>query len=270
MKKVIKNLQVGLALFVGGATLTWNAQAKVILYGSEIATIPVASDGPTILKFQSSVKTISGTKRFSIQPANKESPNYATLAVVPRTSSGTSKVDFMLSDGSMVRTRLKIISDTQGDELDSYYDLKPKEGYSGGDISQGPGSGSDMADMELMKALLRGDRVNGYEIKETNRSVNPGFKGIETHLVRTYRGTNLNGYIYKLENRTKKKLFINIQNMTIGDPNVAILSSVDNAVLEGKGSGDHVTYLRIVAKPNSIYNQLVLPVQIAEKKEKKS
>ena len=64
-----------------------------------------------------------------------------------------------------------------------------------------------------------------------------------------------------------QKLLINIQNLTLGEPNVAILSSVDHAVLDPHGKGEDKTFLRIVAKPTSIYNQLILPVQVVEKKE---
>ena len=56
------------------------------------------------------------------------------------------------------------------------------------------------------------------------------------------------------------------RNLMLGDPNQALLGSVDQDVIEPDGSDHAKTYLRIVAKPNSIYNELKLPIQVAERK----
>ena len=91
---------------------------------------------------------------------------------------------------------------------------------------------------------------------------------MSTRLIRIYTGNQFNGYIFELTNITKhQKLFINVQNLAIGDPNVAILSAVDQAVVEPGSTERSKTYLRIVAKPSSIYNQLILPIQTVDKKE---
>jgi hypothetical protein len=52
----------------------------------------------------------------------------------------------------------------------------------------------------------------------------------------------------------------------LGDPNVALLSTSDLDIIEPEATGNHKTYLRIVAKPTSIYNELKLPIQVAEKR----
>ena len=102
------------------------------------------------------------------------------------------------------------------------------------------------------------------------RTISPGFKGVETKLIRIYTGNQYNGYVFELRNSTKlQTLFVNVQNLVLGDPNVAILSAVDQAILGPEGSGHDKTYLRIVAKPSSLYNQLILPIQVIEKKEEK-
>ena len=72
--------------------------------------------------------------------------------------------------------------------------------------------------------------------------------------------------LYDAPSTKAQKLFVNIQNLVLGDPNVAILSSVDQPIIEPDGSGHEKTYLRVVAKPSSMFNQLVLPIQVVEKK----
>jgi len=241
------------------------AEARTIYFGSETEVVPLVYGGPTILRFPGEIRTVSQAQRFQIKPANADSPNYSLLAVTPLFTTGSSDVAFILSDGTIIKTRLTVVSRAIPEKTDSIYDFKAKDGLvqAGGESK----SGASMPELELMKAIIRGDEVTGYEVRNLTRSISPGIKGVNIKLVRMYTGSQFNGYIFEITNTTKdQKLFINVQNMNLGDPNVALLGSVDDALIEPELTGRHKTYLRIVAKPTSIYNELKLPIQVAERK----
>lgn len=242
------------------------AEARTIFFGSETENITLVFGGTTLFRFPGEVRTISQANRFEITPANGDSPNYSLLSVRPRFSSGSSDVVFLLADGTTIKTKLTVISKAVPEKTDSIYEFKSKENVVDGS-DEGKATAS-LSEIELMKAMLRGDEVAGYEVRSQSRSISPGFKGVSTRLVRIYTGNQFNGYVFELTNTTKsQKLFINIQNLTLGEPNVAILSAVDRPVLDPPGKGESKTFLRIVAKPTSVYNQLILPVQTVDKKE---
>jgi len=242
-----------------------DAQAKGIYFGTETEVVTLVYGGPTLFRFPGEVRTISQANRFEIAPANGDQPNYALLAVRPRFTSGSNDVVFILADGTTIKTKLVVVSKAIPEKTDSIYEFKSKDTLTG--QSDEGKAGSNLSELELMKAMLRSDEVAGYEVRNLSRTISPGFKGVNTKLVRIYTGNQFNGYIFELTNNTKaQKLFVNIQNLVLGDPNVAILSSVDQPIIEPDGSGHEKTYLRVVAKPSSMFNQLVLPIQVVEKK----
>ena len=241
------------------------AQARTIYFGSETEAVPLVYGGPTLFRFPGEIRTVSQAQPFQITPANGDSPNYALLSVTPRFASGSSEVAFILSDGTVIKTRLVVVSRAIPEKTDSIYDFKSKESliHQEGDAS----AGASLLELDLMKAIIRGDEVSGYDVRNLVRSISPGINGVNIKLVRIYTGNQFNGYIFEITNTTKdQKLFINVQNMSLGDPNVALLGSVDNALIEPESTGRYKTYLRIVAKPTSIYNELKLPIQVAERK----
>ena len=249
---------------VGTLTIL-SAHARTIYFGSETEVVPLVYGGPTILRFPSEVRTISQAQKYQIVPANADSPNYSVLSVTPRFMTGSGDVAFILSDGTIVKTRLSTVSKALPEKTDSIYDFKSKESlvHQDGDAK----AGASLPELDLMKAIIRGDEVSGYEVRNLVRTISPGIKGVNIKLVRIYTGNQFNGYIFEVTNTTKdQKLFVNVQNMSLGDPNVALLGSVDNALIEPESTGRHKTFLRIVAKPTSIYNELKLPIQVAERK----
>ena len=251
----------------------FHALAKTIYFGSETETVTLIYGNSTLFRFSGEVRTISQASRFEISPANSDQPNYSLLSIRPRFSTGSTEVVFILADGTTIKTKLVVVSNAIPEKTDSIYDFKSKESLV--NLNDDPKAGSSLSELALMKAMIRGDQVTGYEVKNLVRSLSPGFKGVETNLVRIYTGNQYNGYIFELKNTTKaQRLFVNVQNLVLGDPNVAILSTVDHAILEPESSGPEnsgkeKTYLRVVAKPSSLYNQLILPIQVIEKRESK-
>ena len=241
--------------------------AKTVYYGDETVSLNIVYGSPTLFRFPMEVKNVSQAQKFEVGPANPDQPSFALLSVSPRFVTGASDVGFILSDGTIIRTRIKIITQASNEKADSIYDFKER-------AQAAPGSddkpSAHISEFELMRAMLRGEEAPGFDLKNYEKKITPGFKGVSTTLVRVYTGAALKGYIFELKNTTKKqKLFIDVRNLSLGEPNVVILSSVDDAVLgpDTKDGGRSKTYLRIVAKPNTLFSQLVLPVQTVEKKE---
>ena len=261
----IYTLLVSAAVTATAALVPVSAHARVIYFGGETEILSIAYGGPTLLRFPAEVRTISQASRFEITPADPEQPNYALLSVTPRFTSGSADVVFLLADGSTIKTRLVVAPKAIPEKTDAIYEFKSKEALLPG---SGVGrTGAEIPAVDLMKAMLRGDEVAGYDVRNLVRTVRPGFSGVEMRLVRIYTGSQFNGYIFEIVNTTKsKKLFVNVQNLHLGDPNLALLSSVDRSVIEPSGSGFEKTYLRIVAKPSSIYSEIQLPIQIVDRK----
>jgi hypothetical protein len=251
---------VGLVLLLGPS----GAIARTVYFGSETEMISLAPNGSTLLKFPSDVRTISQAQRFEIQPADSEQPNYALLSVRPRFSSGTNNVVFILNDGTIIRTKLVVISGNNPERTEAIYEFKSKDSLVAN--SSDPQTASGVSELDLMKAMIRGDDIAGYQLKKVSHTVSPGFKGVSTTLVEIYTGNQFNGYVFEVENRTKDKLLaVNIQNLMLGDPNQALLSNVDSQVIEPQKSGKNKTTLRIVAKPTSTYSKLILPIETVQK-----
>jgi len=253
---------VGVFLVLGGGHL----HARTVYFGNETEVVSLIANEETLFKFPSEVRTISRAQRYEIQPADAEQPSYSLLKVRPRFSSGSSPVVFILNDGTTIQTKLVVVPAGSPEKTSALYEFRPKEAML--QEALGKEATSTMSDLDLMKAMVRGDEAAGYDIKSVSRPVNPGFRGVSTTLVRIYTGNRFNGYVFEIANTTKdKKLLINIQNLMLGEPNLAILSNVDSPLVEpGKGEKSK-TFLRVVAKPTSIFSKLVLPIEVVEKKQ---
>lgn len=234
---------------------TQKCEAKTIYYGSETEAVTLSYGGPTIFRFNDPVKTISQASKFKIEPADMKNPNYSVLSITPLFTRGKTKVSFILSNGVVVHTKMVIVSKSLPEKTDSFYDFLPKE-----NLIEKPPQGSHVSDLELMKAMIRRDNVVGYKIRNLVRTVRTGIEDLRAKLVRVYTGPKYNGYIFKIQNHSSKEYAIDLESLTLGNPNVALLSQVDHKRLESKKKKDHTTYLRIVSKPTSVYYSVSLPV----------
>lgn len=234
--------------------------ARNIYFGSKTESIQIPYGGTYLFRFPSEVRTITGARKFTIKPADKNQPNYAVLTVEPKISSGTNRVAFILSDGTIVTTKLTIGVNGLSDKLDEVVDFRSDENEPGVEVERQTANPSEL---ELMKAMIRGERAPGYVLKDISKEISPGFKGVKTRLVRKYTGGRYAGFIFELSNSSRDQtLSINIKNLSLGDPNLAVLSNVNKETLEPKSTA----LLRIVAKATSAYNQLILPIESVERK----
>ncbi|MBK25402.1 MAG: hypothetical protein CME70_15515 [Halobacteriovorax sp.] len=231
--------------------------ARTVYYGSEVETVTISYGGPTIFRFNEDVKTISQAAKFSIKPADGQDPNYSVLAVTPRFTQGKAEVSFILADGAVVNTKIVIVPKALPEKTDSFYDFQPKERLIDSSVNS---EGSDVSDLELMKSMIRWDNVVGYKVRNLIRTVNTGVDGLSAKLVRVYTGPKYNGYVFKIRNESRKEYAIDVKSLTLGVPNVALLSQVDRKILESRKSKENTTFLRIIAKPTSVYYNIALPI----------
>lgn len=254
MKNQIFKVVLFLSVFVSQL-----AFAKIVYYGSETEVLTLAYDNTTILRFDEEVKTISQATRFVIEPADPTDPNYRMLSIKPRYREGKDKVTFILANDSVVSLRLDTIAQAMPEKTDNFYDLKAKASRID-PLTDGV-KGTEVSEIELMKAMIRSDTPVGYNARPLIRTVNSGVDGISAQLVKVYTGPKFNGYIFKIVNSSiNKKFAIDLKSLSLGRPNLALLSQVDDKILDPSVGGKG-TYLRIVAKPTSVYSAIVLPIE---------
>lgn len=230
------------------------ANAKTVEFGSSIMQLKIEYPGATILRFPKPVQTITGAGHFEIKPASETDPTYTVLSVTPKTSSGNFKVSFFLSDGSVVRAKIQI-SPKDGSS-DNYYELKSQDSVDGGS-----GGAPAMSEIELLKAMVLDATPAGYKVSQLSDEKSSK-AGARIELIRIYRGSPYNGYIYKVTNESSKKsVDIDVRHITVGDPNLAILAQSDEAVLQPKGKGVSQTFVRIVAKNTASSGDVILAME---------
>ena len=228
---------------------------RQVSFGSETETVTIAGNGQTIFRFHEPVKTISQASSFVIKPADENSPDYSVLTVTPRFRTGSSLVSFILASGSILNVKIMVVPNAIPEKTDTIYDFTPTENLVNQPNATSPSS--IISELDLMKAMIRSDKVAGYALNSISRGVNTGQVNVKATLLRVYNGPRYNGYVFKIENTSKDKSYrMNLDDLTLGQPSTALLSQVDKKTIP-PGSA---TYLRIVAKPTSVYYNINLPV----------
>ena len=234
------------------------ANAKTVSYGSSTEVIKIKHGGPTVFRFTKAVQTITGAARLQIKPANEVDPSYMVLAVTPRFTNGSHDVAFFLTDGSVVR--VKIIVSPNDPAADSYYDFKSYDSADTREAENAP----PITEIELLKAMARDDAVSGYKVIKTSDSL-PTKNGVSVELTRIYKGNPFNGYVFKLVNTNwRKNVDIDVRHVTVGEPNLAIISQSDEEVLFPKGKGVYQTLLRVVAKNTASSRDVIFALEAQE------
>ena len=127
---------------------------------------------------------------------------------------------------------------------DSLYDFKTEGSASDAGAENAP----PITEVELLKAMVRDDEVSGYAVSHTSE-YRSSKDGVEIELVRIYKGSPFNGYVFRLANtNSRKNVALDVRHVTVGEPNQAVLSQSDEAILYPKGKGTYQTFLRVVSK----------------------
>ena len=233
--------------------------SQTIYYGQEVEVVDISHGVETIFRFNEPVKTITRASKFSIGPADKTNPNYSVISIRPLFSKGESKITFLLANGAVVNTKIVVISKKQSEKIESFYDFVPKSSL----IKKEANAVSNISDLDLMKAMIRKEEVVGMKQRPLSRLLLTGVKGMKARLVRIYTGAKFNGYVFEIKNTYRtKKYKIDLRLLTLGDPNLALLSQVDDQEL----SHEESTFLRVVAKRTALYYNINLPIGPIESK----
>lgn len=236
------------------------AMAKVVNYGKLVVTVEMPYGKERLFRFDKQVRTISPVSNFTLKPADSESPDYSILSVMPRDPLGEALVAIILEDDSTVRIRLKTIQGDNKDLVDPVIDFKAREL---GSSSESEHSGSPPSEIELMKVMLRDDYISGFQRRELDRPIDTSQKGISAKLIRQYEGETLHGYVFMVTNQMQmNSVTLDLRQLKLGKPNLAILSQADQLLLTGKMRGKNETLLRVVAKSTSRYSDIRIPVGI--------
>lgn len=244
-----------------GLLHTTPLMAKIIYYGTETEALTVPYGKETILRFDEEVKTISQASKFQIQPTDTQEPNYRLLSLTPRFETGSDQVIFILANDAVVTMKIDTVSADSPEKTDSFYDLQAKATKV--DPVTPSTEGADVTELELMKAMIRSDDIVGYKANALIQKVNSGVEGVSAQLIKVYTGPKFNGYIFSVENTSKDKSYaIDLKSLTLGRPNMALLSQADASILmpKDKKQKPNNTFLRIVAKPSSVYHAVTLPI----------
>ena len=120
--------------------------------------------------------------------------------------------------------------------------------------------------MELFPCIILISTPYAY-LSYTTTTLKQG-DSAHVELIRMYQGSPFNGYVFKIRNiSSRKKLEIDVRNITVGDPNQAVLSQSDEAVLFPKGKGPQETLVRVVAKNSATSRDVILAMEVEEPKE---
>lgn len=254
----------GFVAILVGLLLVGRAEAKTVVYGSSTEQVRIKYGVPTIFRFQKAVQTITGAGRLQIEPANKVDPSYKVLSVTPRFTNGVNEVTFFLTDNSVVRTN--ILVNPNDPAADTFYDFKSRDSADSADNENAP----PLTEVELLKAIYRDDSVSGYKLIRTSQSF-PSKNGGQVELVRIYQGNPFNGYVFKVKNTNwRKNLEIDVRHISVGNPNMAILSQSDDVTLFPKGKGVNETLVRVVAKNTASSRDVILAMESEEAAPAKS
>lgn len=253
--------------------LCTNAGARSLQYGDAPITLEIPYGKSTVLRFDSKVSSIQNAEKYEIGPLNDQQPNYAELSVKPRTTSGGDTVNFHLADGAIVKLRLLAVTNTHGEGVETVHTLKkvlPEPAAITKDLLPDP-SDDEMGDgkVALMKALILGTKLRGYQIRPLGTPVKTALDGVEATLEQVYAGRDYTGYVIQIVNKDATRQFeIDIRRLKIGEPNLALMSQVDRRVIEREASGRNIAKLTIVALPSSLSRDVVLPLAWIKKEAK--
>lgn len=136
---------------------------------------------PTFLRFTKPVYRFDNITLFSLQAVSSRgsSSDYREFKILPRKSQGTQTVEIQLQDRSLLTVEFSI---SQEESLPLSYDFKPEKIPSASDNDK-----KVFTDMLVMKAVLLGKNLFGFEKKNTKRSYNCESReviaSLQSHLV---------------------------------------------------------------------------------------
>lgn len=232
--------------------LTARAGVHLIEEGQTV-TVPLDPELGTVLQLPGPIKLVTPTAHVLLERIDDGGTQTKGVSTQPvqhlraRLPAGSEPVvelvTIVLGDGAAVPIRLV---PTPG--ADPFADIQrpaPKETQPWGE------PGFLQPERELMLAMFR-DEPYRREVLDEEQIYEP-YPSLAWHLRRRFRGDGLTGYVFVIENRTRKDtLRIDPSVLSVDQPNRAALVSVDDDVLvpcgkKGEG-GPCQTVLRLVVR----------------------
>ncbi|MGE0526109.1 MAG: hypothetical protein AB7G93_04605 [Bdellovibrionales bacterium] len=236
------------------------AMARTVLYGKSTVVVSIPYGKETLLRFDKQVRTVSSVSGFMVKPANAETPDYATLSIMPRMPNSDALIAVVMEDDVVLKVRLKTSVAEAKDLADPIVEFKEKDEPIN---AENEGVSTRATELDLMKSMIQDDFIGGFDRRELDRPIDTSQKGISAKLIRQYEGDALHGYVFKVTNQLEfSSVTLNLRLLRLGKPNLAILSQADSLILSGKAKGKNETLLRIVAKSSARYSDVRIPVGV--------
>ena len=208
---------------------------------------------------------MSNAARFEITPADETSPDYSVMKVRPRYRRGKDEVNFILANGAVVRVAIATVAKHIPEKTHSIYDFAARQAEIQREIEQD----SAISQMQLLKAMIRDDRVAGYTKRRLKRGVLSGSPNLKIALISIYTGAKYNGYTFKVTNTSTTKSYdLKLENLSIGHPNTARLAQTDLKELKNAKTKKNSTLVRVVASATATYYNVNLPFKQHRIKQK--
>ncbi len=233
------------------------AHAKNVLYGKSTVLVTIPFGKETLFRFDKQVRTISPVTSYVLKPANGENGDYSVLSVTPRDPLGEAFIAVILDDDTAIRIRIQTAHAEKNDLADPIVDFKGHEPTS--DLSAEAAT-SRSSEIDLMKAMIQDDYISGFERRELDRVVPTAQKGVSTRLIRHYESEGMQGYVFRVTNQMEmSSVTIDLRQLKLGKPSLAILSNANKYILKGKMYGGNETLVRVVAKASARFSDVRIP-----------
>lgn len=240
------------------------APAETVYLGSGTETIEIRSGHPTVFRFHSPVRTITHVGSFSIRPANESDPDYSVHIVKPKISKGSRDVVFILSDQSIYKIRLKVVSKNSR-AADVIYDFKDISDLS---HKESVSPQSETTPIEIMKASMTKSWISGHQRRRI-ASEYTDFGNYEMRLVEIIEGPIYKGLAYRVRNKSDKSIRLRQEFIQLGAPYKPVLSHISRKRISPKGHRKSTAIVRVVAISRGKKRPEQIPFGFHDLKDKK-
>ena len=184
---------------------------------------PVNSEVGTVLQFSLPVKTVTAAKMFGISefstavnPAGQKA-DVRSFVVRPAVNTANESVTFVLANGKPIV--LRFVASAAADKFVDVQVNAPTKAAKGGFLSK---------ELALMRAMLL-DEAGNYSREVRRTQVESAIPRTQAQLVRVYRGDALTGYVFNIENHSKKDLVLEPSMLALGSGVVPVLSHLSKS-----------------------------------------
>ncbi|NUN06693.1 MAG: hypothetical protein HUU57_13140 [Bdellovibrio sp.] len=241
------------------------AEAKLVTFGANEVSLAIRynlAEGskesvPTYLRFPRAIARIDNATMFSIKATSSSGmqPDYREIEVRPRVTEGSQKVEVLLNDGTVVRLRLKITTDSDGA---TSYDFEPKRVHEESK-SPSPQVQGQIADLSLMRSVIQGDSPVGFSKRFYGMPISCSGGGPRARLLRVLENGQFKIFQLEIVNDSFKRSFtIKEENVVFKNRDLSRspLIHVTNNLLGPSGKGQNKSVMTILADPTANINRM--------------